>query len=259
MYKEIAVVPVERVRNSLYWDGAEMFIDIADDCITLEVSPDIPEDDIEILLEHEICHCADFQEEVYGREVFSAGKAFVQGLALEMDMAHSDYFASRRQIALFRPERFRRYQLRGLHDFVKKVDSYIRELPEPDDKILALYSLFKEQVKCSLIDTDLVIIPPVIAAVCRPLPEIFDLLRKEHQPWPVTTQVLYVVAASIATNIDLLCSYNSGRVVAASPRHHLSEYLCDQNIIGSVAWGLGNDAENILFRYYPLSDAFTIR
>lgn len=252
-FDDVEIVPLNPEQDELISFNAEMFVDIQDGVIRLEVADvgSVPEDDLELMVEHEICHCKDYEEAIYGVEVFAPGTTLIQAVAQEMYQAYTEYFASKRQIREFGMERFVKYQMRGMKEFLERTDAHIRQDPEPEHRYLFVASYYKEQIKCDLMEDDASQIPDVIKDITAPFEESFEIIHRSGLDWINKSKLLYLMVVVGNTNIDPTQSYLDGQLTPSNGlKSGISQFMLGKGIFDHQTYIVGLEIEKLMLNKY---------
>ncbi len=251
-HKGIEIIPLNPLKDNLISIGAEMYIDMKDGIIILETGnmPSVSDNELELMVEHEICHCKDDQEVVYGSEVFVPVHS-AQILAMEMYQSYIEYFACQRQIREFGMERFIRFQMRGLEDFIIRVERYFGKATDYKDKTGLIAAFYKEQIKCNLMEGEPLVIPSVVMDLVAPFPESFEKIHNSGLKWIDKSKLLYLMLTIHFGNIDIVRSYiNSRLILQRDLKDGTSKKFLDKGVIGNEIYFVGKEIEQSMLRKY---------
>ena len=218
-YDKVQVVPInlDVEQTSLSYDNAEVFVELNNGTIFLQCSnlSKVPDDELEVMVEHLACLCKDEQEGFHCVNVFAMGSEIAKGMCLELYQSYTDYFACKRQIGAFGKEHFDKYQIRGLQSFADRVDKEVNSDKHHWQKFLYIAGMIKEQIKCGMMEKNPRIIPKVISKITAPLPESFERINKSGLSWVDKSKIMFMVSTYLGRNIDLVNSYETSRLVVA--------------------------------------------
>lgn len=210
--------------------------------------------DLEPMLEHLLCKCKDIEEGVHGREVIDNANPLLRGLSLEFVETYRNYFASKRQIKVFGKERFAGFQMRGLQEYFKRIDEIIRREKDSDDSLLAIVSMYAEQVKCSLMETDPQVFPRIVSILAEPFPEAFERINRSGLPWLDKSKILLMMTFYNGMKIALQKSYMKNQLfVTERINDDLSAEFRESDKFNQTSYQVAADVEKLLTDFYRAS------
>lgn len=210
-------------------------------------------EDLERAIEHLVCSWKDREEEIFGEEIVSLPDILTQGLARLFYSAYTGYFTSKRQIDVFGSEKYGQYQMRGLQEFVQKTDKRIRGYSDNDSAMLAIVSMYKEQIKCRLMESDPRMFPLVIALLAGPLPDAFERINSSGLPWINKSEILLMMAMYHGIKIALRESYMHDQLrLTRQVYENISAGLKSEDFIDDATFRVAADVERMLTNHYAL-------
>jgi hypothetical protein len=251
-YKGIELRPVHEKEAGFNVAGGKMYVDLVDENIVLEVDDvsDCTDKQLEAMIEHEICHCKDTEEEMYGNEVFCPPLEIAQGLCLEIYHAYTDFLACKRQLNVFPYENFVLYQMFGIDEFVRDVDAKIRSTRISGVATVLIYAYFKEQLKCDMLKEDPKIIPEIVSKFTAPFAEAFEMINSSGLDWMAKTRLSCILTLTAYTNIDMPHSYIYNRMILDGKKESLSLRFAENEWIDGKTFMVASRVEDLLLSTY---------
>jgi len=195
--------------------------------IDLQKVEDMAPDILEAVVQHEMCHCKDFEEGLYSREVFVMGDRPEENkflpLVIELDKSYSDYLCCKREIEVFGEDSFRTQHFYGLKEFLNYMNANIaltRQMfmatnnKELNDQVYSfIFSLFKEYIKSGLIGYKSKLMKDSIIEVSELLRQSFDVINDIPDDWITKTRFLFYTGMVMNVYINLSNSYFQNDIV----------------------------------------------
>lgn len=171
------------------------------------------------LVEHEMCHCKDYADGLYGRDMKvytnrQAMKEFPMHLAyfFEIFMAYTDYRVSQRQIKVFGGEGYRVYHLYGLNEFLQEMEKEAaRGIMNRDESQIrqVFFTCLKEYIKSRLCGYRIKGMRNAVFQVADLTKGCFDDISAAPIIWDEAGKLLNFVVFDLILKIDLPATYLS--------------------------------------------------
>ena len=252
-FNNVKVAPIQLNRGAHTLVNGTLLVKMDNSNISLEVGDLTRYSDkqLEVMAEHEACHCKDIQDGFYSSNIFTTRNPFIEMATLEMHMCYTDYLASKRQIVVFGQDHFETCQVAGLADYVRQNESIISRAPDQDSKAIAVYAYCKEQVKCGLMRADPKILPRVIKDIVAPYKECFDRVHTSGFTWADKTKVLFNMLAVTLRGVGLPESHSQSRLVLRQPlQNNTSIRSQEQGVLNPFSFSLAMGLEDIMLNTY---------
>jgi len=233
-YSGLSVKELEHDRDGHFMMGGTMEVQYKDGVVELNLDIDdvraMPPVVLKGTIDHEICHCKDLEEKLYGREVFVGENPETNRfyfMATELDKSNSDYFGSKRQIRIFGQDSFDVFHRYKLEEFFSCADTNIRLLEDAKNGMESkdmrelmylqqcslVFSLFKEYIKSDLDGYHSPSIKQPIMEVSRRLTRCFDAIRDTDTHWIDKTKMLFYTGIAMNLDVKVLNSYLTDQII----------------------------------------------